>query len=850
MTFACIGNIAAANERLCDSSFTDCRAQLYTLIDHEQVEIDAAFWFMKDQSIATHIVNRWKAGVRVRLLVDPRANDPYPANATALSTFKNAGIPMRYKVDGGILHAKVMLFAGQNVVEFGSANYSQSAWVPATPYTNYEAETIFFSDDPDLVNSYETKIDDLWTDTTAYADYANIQPPLVRAYATYPISPDLDFPPGEDFADRTAAQLNNEAQQIDVIMYRIDDRRFSDAMIGAWQRGIPVRYIGETSEYRKTDDIWIAWNMDRMYAAGIPMRVRESSGLNHEKLVLLYGSGVSIFGSANWAVDSANSQQEDNYFTSKNWIFQWFANQFTRKWTNAKASETKKFSPLAPDVPKIVSPADDAVGIDSAPSLTWYGGPWAHSYDIYFGTDPNPPLFAADQPLGPSLNATQDQSVALPPLSSGTTYYWKIVARTAANRTATSPVWSFTTATDPSSPPPDPQPQPSTPPPPPPSGTGTIVLWASKVDPANVHGRWQFLADSNAAGGAVLWNPDAAQAKVSAQASPANFWQTTFTAAAGTYHLWVRLRAQNNATANDSVSVQFDDAIGTTSGASVILQNGSSGAAPQGFGWADNGWGVPGANISLSTTGAHTIRIQQREDGAMVDQIVLSADTYLSAPPGPRTNDATILPFNDGADDAAPQPPDDPPPSTDPPPPPPPSGTIVLAAANVAAANVHGNWQLLSDATATNGVALWNPDAGQAKVSASAMPANYWELTFNAPAGVAYHLWIRLRAQNNSFGNDSVTVQFDDAIGTTKAASVILQNGSNGAADHGWGWADNGWDAPGASISFATDGPHTIRVQQREDGAIVDQIVLSPDTYFTTPPGPRQNDTTLLPPTQ
>jgi hypothetical protein len=38
-----------------------------------------------------------------------------------------------------------------------------------------------------------------------------------------------------------------------------------------------------------------------------------------------------------------------------------------------------------------------------------------------------------------------------------------------------------------------------------------------------------------------------------------------------------------------------------------------------------------------------------------------------------------------------------------------------------------------------------------------------------------------------------------------------------------------------------------VRIQQREDGAIVDQIVLSPNTYLTTPPGGRQNDNTVLP---
>jgi len=75
-----------------------------------------------------------------------------------------------------------------------------------------------------------------------------------------------------------------------------------------------------------------------------------------------------------------------------------------------------------------------------------------------------------------------------------------------------------------------------------------------------------------------------------------------------------------------------------------------------------------------------------------------------------------------------------------------------------------------------------------------------------------------------------------------------LQDGSSGPADHGWGWSDNGWGAPGVKIYFATTGTHTIRIQQREDGAIVDQIVLSPGTYLTTAPGPRHDDTTIISP--
>jgi hypothetical protein len=47
---------------------------------------------------------------------------------------------------------------------------------------------------------------------------------------------------------------------------------------------------------------------------------------------------------------------------------------------------------------------------------------------------------------------------------------------------------------------------------------------------------------------------------------------------------------------------------------------------------------------TFATTGRHTIRIQAREDGAQLDQIVLSPSQYLNAAPGPVRNDATIVP--------------------------------------------------------------------------------------------------------------------------------------------------------------------------------------------------------------
>jgi hypothetical protein len=120
---------------------------------------------------------------------------------------------------------------------------------------------------------------------------------------------------------------------------------------------------------------------------------------------------------------------------------------------------------------------------------------------------------------------------------------------------------------------------------------------------------------------------------------------------------------------------------------------------------------------------------------------------------------------------------------------------------------------------------------------------------------------VRLRAQSNAAANDSVHVQFDDSIncstgtamwriGTTDSAEIVLQDGPSGAIGRGWGWSENGWGALGINVCFASSGTHAVRVQQREDGAVIDQIVLSPDAYLTAAPGTRRDDGTILPATE
>ena len=356
------------------------------------------------------------------------------------------------------------------------------------------------------------------------------------------------------------------------------------------------------------------------------------------------------------------------------------------------------------------------------------------------------------------------------------------------------------------------------------------------------------------------------------------------------------------------------DRIGTTSAAAIVLEEGN-GAGVSGWGWNDAAYGSLAAPIYFAKTGPQTVRIQQREDGISWDQFVLSAGAYRGSSPGALKNDSTILSTSFGAasgvtaahtyalsgaypvgltvvdnggaaataygvvnvggsssltadaggpyagsvggavafnavGSAVP------------------SGSspdyawsfgdeIVLHASDAKSADLHGRWAFVQDSTAADGVTLENADRGDAKIGTPlASPPNYVEFTFNAAAGVPYQLWLRMRANGDSYTNDSVWIQFSGSttssgsatyrIGTTSAMGMVLEEGS-GAGESGWGWNDNGYGTLGQPVYFATSGPQTIRIQQREDGIRIDQIVLSSGRNLTTSPGALIQDRTIVP---
>lgn len=830
---------------LCDVAYEDCRANVLTLIRQEKVGIDLSFWFMTDSRYSNEIVKRWQAGVPVRVIMDPRANVSKPANAAQLQQLLDAGIPMLNKPFGDIAHWKGMIFAGQNVAEFSGANYSSYEYVYEIPFAQYEDETIYFSSEPDVVHSLMRRFDDVWMNGSEYTFYANPIPRVRRYPLSYVIAAEFNLPPNESYTDRLRPLIDNETQAIDVVMFRITDSRPADALINAVARGVPVRLYAEPLEYRNPKRLDDSYNIDRMYMGGVNIRMRAHAGQNHQKTVRFAGQRTAVFGTSNWSTASDDNQLEVNYFTTKDWFYRFFADQFEWKWQNtlpdgSPSVQTKEFVPLGPDKPVYNAPANLATDVNpSSVTLRWYAGSWARKYDVYLGVGSSPVLVRADAQLGPSQNTSDYKSITVTGLQPGTLYSWRVVSRTMANVAQAGPLWSFTTSGAP----------PVNPPPPPPDTVPPAVYIYAPSNRATVSGTTTLYASSwdNVGVAGVQFKLDGINLGAEDRSAPyTTSWNTT-SAAAGSHTLTAEARdsAGRKATSSPiSVTVSNDTTPDTTPPVVSLtspLDGSTVGGTTTVAASASDNIGVVGVRFELdgSSLGAEDLTspysVSWNTAAGTNGTHTLTAFARDAANNTSSSATITVTVSNQ------------------------PSGTVVLHAAQVPDNQIIGNWVKVPDSTAADNIALRNTDKGAPKiVPALIAPQHYVEMTFNALAG-AYHLWIRLRAQNDYFGNDSIHVQFSDAVdsvgtpiyrigstGADNSAQVVLQE-SDGGIVSGWGWADQGWNGLGDPIYFATSGPHTLRIQQREDGAMVDQIVLSPDTYVTFPPGAQTQDNTIIP---
>src|SRR5947207_3942819 len=161
---------ADAADQVYFSSNTNVTNILVQYINQENVRLDISSWYLSEHAISIAVVNRFKAGVKVRIIGDRGAIFEADPNTKREYYFlANEGVPIRLRFNPTFFpeidHWKAAIFVGQNVVEFGSGNFAPTELAPVNA-TNFDDDSELFTSDPVLVAAFKTKFDQKWNDTT------------------------------------------------------------------------------------------------------------------------------------------------------------------------------------------------------------------------------------------------------------------------------------------------------------------------------------------------------------------------------------------------------------------------------------------------------------------------------------------------------------------------------------------------------------------------------------------------------------------------------------------------------------------------------------------------------------
>src|SRR3954447_491174 len=160
------GRPAAAADQIYFSAVDDIAAQFVQRINAENTRIDISAWYLTDSTVYAALLNRFRAGVQVRLIGD--RGSIFEIDLATKNTFyylASQGVPIRLRYNPTwypeIDHWKTTIFVGQGLVAFGSPNYTPFELTPYSP-TNYHDELALFTTDSTLVNGFKTKFDTYW----------------------------------------------------------------------------------------------------------------------------------------------------------------------------------------------------------------------------------------------------------------------------------------------------------------------------------------------------------------------------------------------------------------------------------------------------------------------------------------------------------------------------------------------------------------------------------------------------------------------------------------------------------------------------------------------------------------
>ncbi|MEM7259420.1 MAG: hypothetical protein AAF404_18755, partial [Pseudomonadota bacterium] len=342
----------------------------------------------------------------------------------------------------------------------------------------------------------------------------------------------------------------------------------------------------------------------------------------------------------------------------------------------------------------------------------------------------------------------------------------------------------------------------------------------SKIKAGSIE--WSRSAKPGASANAsMVTNPDVGVLKRGKTGSPQMNYRVQFKEK-GTYTVWLRGWGDTigNEGKSDSAHVGLN---GNLSSAAAIQH------FPPAWQWSNKTGAGAAATLEVPTAGEHTVNIWMREDGLFLDRLILAKDsTYTPNDDGPTTSGTgtttpvtnIIQPILDAPANNTNEPDSQSVPANS-------NNTTNMAFVSVELENFATNtvtpshlWSEMAVPGASGRAMKASPNSGRLNSSAEGSASMNYPVWFTESG--AYLVWLRGWGDSNTAGrNDSVHVSLNGNYNNAQ----VLENFSNQ-----WTWSNQKRGGGSVIVNVPTAGIHHVNLSMREDGLVLDKLILTKDT--------------------
>jgi phosphatidylserine/phosphatidylglycerophosphate/cardiolipin synthase-like enzyme len=293
-------------------------AELVRAIDEARFTIDVASYNFNLWSVRQALLRAWRRGVEVRVLVDsdhllePEVGD-----------LIEGGIPVLGDGGPGLMHHKFVVIDGLDTwtgsmnLTYGSARVDHNNWMRLRS--------------KEVAQDFRREFEEMVLEQRfGPASRADTPHPYLLLNGT---EVEVLFSPDDRVAARLVSLLRGARQRIDVMAYSFTSDALGEALVSRAQDGVNVRGVFDQGQATASGA-----EFSRLRQAGLDVRLDQSEGLLHHKVIVIDGETV-VTGSYNFTRSAEERNDEAILILRDPDLAQRFLSEFERLYRGAESSQ-------------------------------------------------------------------------------------------------------------------------------------------------------------------------------------------------------------------------------------------------------------------------------------------------------------------------------------------------------------------------------------------------------------------------------------------------------------------------------------------------------------------------------